>query len=554
MLVLSGGAAASIEAIRVKIAGMDLEASLVPEEGSGGSRFRLSVETSGWDRGEHPFTLDALSGGATAATVTGVAHVQPYLPPPGDEAAILAAVGDGRAAMWCELPDLNGGVVGAARPEVRGWAVAPAGIRRVLVTIDEERRLPALHGIPRSDLRWCFGDELAAESGFALPLDPEELPPGPHQLTVVAVAADGSAQGMSGSITVEPVEPRAPKPGRAGEIEPLPPRPRPTIPDLSQPDGDGGGRPRESVAASSARYGQYALAAALAGGRRVLDVGSGNGWGTELLARHATEAVGVDLSSVAVREAQRRRPDADLRTADPAELPFEDSGFDLVVCLGALEHVDDPTRALEEMRRVLRPGGVLALSAGDATGVPDGAPFAPRRLDREALRAELEARFANVDALRHHAHLATGFDDDADADREPERIELAATAACDGATLLLASDEALPAAPRSVVIDAAEVEDEQRWLTEMWRQRSVMAEVRLATLRTEAFYVSSAQRRTIERSAVEAYASDAETARLRREAERLAAENARILGSTSWRLTRPLRAAARRLRRRNRRR
>lgn len=51
------------------------------------------------------------------------------------------------------------------------------------------------------------------------------------------------------------------------------------------------------------------------------------------------------------------------RLEDVHELSFDDASVGTVVCLETLEHVHDPIRAVEEMHRVLRPGGVLALSS-----------------------------------------------------------------------------------------------------------------------------------------------------------------------------------------------
>lgn len=112
----------------------------------------------------------------------------------------------------------------------------------------------------------------------------------------------------------------------------------------------------------------------LAPGQRVLDLGCGEG-------RHAISAwlsapatvIGVDMNSRDLATARTRAgdftaPDDDGRRAlgfaraDGLRLPFPDAAFDRVICAEVLEHVPDYHAMLAEIGRVLRPGGMLALS------------------------------------------------------------------------------------------------------------------------------------------------------------------------------------------------
>jgi ubiquinone/menaquinone biosynthesis C-methylase UbiE len=73
--------------------------------------------------------------------------------------------------------------------------------------------------------------------------------------------------------------------------------------------------------------------------------------------------VGADVSEVALERARRRLPEGRLVRVEPDEpLPFGDGSFDLVLCAEAIEHVRDVQLMLSEVRRVLRPGGTLALT------------------------------------------------------------------------------------------------------------------------------------------------------------------------------------------------
>jgi ubiquinone/menaquinone biosynthesis C-methylase UbiE len=113
------------------------------------------------------------------------------------------------------------------------------------------------------------------------------------------------------------------------------------------------------------------FAAALPEVERALDLGAGDGRVAEAL--RARELVLADVSEVALERAQRRVPGATTALVAPdAALPFGDSSFDLVLCTETIEHVRDVQLFLSEARRVLRPGGTLALTTpahGRMTGV-----------------------------------------------------------------------------------------------------------------------------------------------------------------------------------------
>jgi ubiquinone/menaquinone biosynthesis C-methylase UbiE len=92
---------------------------------------------------------------------------------------------------------------------------------------------------------------------------------------------------------------------------------------------------------------------------RALDLGCGDGRLTAEL--RAGELTAADVSPVAL--ARTRLPHAVLVELTPdAPLPFDDNAFDLVLCTETLEHVRDTQLFLSEARRVLRPGGELAIS------------------------------------------------------------------------------------------------------------------------------------------------------------------------------------------------
>lgn len=143
-------------------------------------------------------------------------------------------------------------------------------------------------------------------------------------------------------------------------------------------------------------------------GLRVLDGGCGEGYMSRLVAaRGAREVVGIDTSSTLIHAAATHEDLASLPVthyvASLESIPEEDASFDVVVCNHVLSDVTNPRLALEEIGRILRPGGrfvalmlhpcfYTAHSERDSSGnIPVRAYFRERRVDQTFLVAGLES-------------------------------------------------------------------------------------------------------------------------------------------------------------------
>lgn len=103
------------------------------------------------------------------------------------------------------------------------------------------------------------------------------------------------------------------------------------------------------------------LARHVVAGERVLQVDCGPGWLPQMLQERGAQVIATDLSAVAVARARARGVDAFQFDIDSGPLPFADQEFDVVISDSQLEHRVDTDHALDEMARVLRPGGRLIL-------------------------------------------------------------------------------------------------------------------------------------------------------------------------------------------------
>ena len=98
----------------------------------------------------------------------------------------------------------------------------------------------------------------------------------------------------------------------------------------------------------------------LAGARRVLDVGTGEGQLARMAANDVAtveHVVGIDPTAAQLQAAQSRGQGPNYVRAEAARLPFPDAGFDAVVACLVFEHIDDVDAAIAEVARVLQPGG-----------------------------------------------------------------------------------------------------------------------------------------------------------------------------------------------------
>ena len=156
---------------------------------------------------------------------------------------------------------------------------------------------------------------------------------------------------------------------------------------------------------------RYMWAASLVKDKRVLDLASGEGYGSNMLACQAEYVCGVDIDERAVEHSRSRykRPNLEFLKGSVTAVPIADANsFDVIVCFEAIEHIDAHEALVAEVLRLLRPGGLFIVSTPNksvyrANGEEPN-PFHVRELTFEELNALLSPHFPSVRYFGQSVH------------------------------------------------------------------------------------------------------------------------------------------------------
>ena len=147
---------------------------------------------------------------------------------------------------------------------------------------------------------------------------------------------------------------------------------------------------------------RYALARELVAGKDVLDIASGEGYGSAMLAAVAGNVIGVDISEDAVSHAslRYRKNNLEFRLGSCSDIPLDENSVDFVVCFETIEHHDRHVEMMNEIKRVLRSDGTLVLSSPNKREYSDipnySNPYHVKELYKDELEELLHDYFTNV--------------------------------------------------------------------------------------------------------------------------------------------------------------
>ncbi len=135
---------------------------------------------------------------------------------------------------------------------------------------------------------------------------------------------------------------------------------------------------------------RYLLAARVVKGKAVLDIACGEGYGSAMLALGAARVTGVDISPDAIAHAQAkyRAGNLEFRQGACEAVPLPDASVDVVVSFETIEHHDQHEAMMREIKRVLKPDGVLVISSPDKLEYSDRPQYRNPHHVRELYRHE----------------------------------------------------------------------------------------------------------------------------------------------------------------------
>jgi SAM-dependent methyltransferase len=147
---------------------------------------------------------------------------------------------------------------------------------------------------------------------------------------------------------------------------------------------------------------RYAVVMPYCKGKTVLDIASGEGYGSHLLSEQATHVTGVDIDEQSILQASEKyvRDNLVFKKGAASAIPLPEASVDVVVSFETIEHHDLQEEMMQEIKRVLKKDGLLIISTPDKKQYSDipgyKNPFHVKELYEEEFRSLLKKYFSRV--------------------------------------------------------------------------------------------------------------------------------------------------------------
>lgn len=147
----------------------------------------------------------------------------------------------------------------------------------------------------------------------------------------------------------------------------------------------------------------YQFAQNYVSGKTVIDVGCGSGYGSMLLAKKAESVLGLDYHAAAIEYCRQNYHAAHLRfkQKDASTIDAENE-FDAAVCFQAIEHFHNPGHFLNQLKKVVKPGGTILISTPNVKKSLKGSlknPFHVNEMNYQQFNSLLQKHFSSYELL-----------------------------------------------------------------------------------------------------------------------------------------------------------
>ncbi len=231
-------------------------------------------------------------------------------------------------------------------------------------------------------------------------------------------------------------------------------------------------------------YHRYLFARSLCADLDVLDVASGEGYGSAQLAQVARSVIGVEYSESTVRSATANFQRSNLRfvQGDARALPLPDASVDAVVSFETIEHFDGQEAFLSEIHRVLRPDGHVVISTPDRDIYsPSSAPpneYHVRELSRIEFIALLQRHFSHVELLLQRPMIGSALMPEAATPADPLVFDRRGSTHFEACVAIprapyivaVAANRPVPPLPASLFIERSDLDSDRIALAERTEQ------------------------------------------------------------------------------------
>lgn len=159
---------------------------------------------------------------------------------------------------------------------------------------------------------------------------------------------------------------------------------------------------------------RYLFAAQYCKNKRVLDLGCGEGYGSNILSKYANEVVGVDIDESTIAHARAKYDDSKIKFIQGSvlEVPLGDHEFDIVVSFEVLEHIEEHDTYIAEIKRLLKPNGVFFVSTPNKLVYTDPNainPFHKKELNWDEFVGLMSMNFSSCKYLGQRSYTGSNI-------------------------------------------------------------------------------------------------------------------------------------------------